>query len=84
MLEINDERSTMVRALLHFSDLEKETEKLNEVHYLLTVYYDKSEETEMVFRVLSFGPTVKVREPESFVELIKEKLREQMKCIGKN
>lgn len=78
VLEIEDERSTMVRALMHFSDLEKETEKLDETHYLLTVQYDKGDETEMLFRVLSFGPTLRVREPESFKELIREKLREQM------
>ena len=80
VLEIEDERSTMVRALMHFSDLAKETEKLDESHYLLTVRYDKGDETEMLFRVLSFGPTVKVREPEDFKELIRKKLREQMQC----
>lgn len=80
VLEIEDERSTMVRALMHFSDLANETEKLDESHYLLTVQYDKGDETEMLFRVLSFGPTVKVREPEDFKELIRKKLREQMQC----
>ena len=84
VLVIEDERSTMVRALMHFSDLAKETEKLDDTHYLLTVYYDKSEETEMLFRVLSFGPTVKVREPEGFVKLLKEKLKEQLNCTNKN
>ena len=80
VLEIEDERSTMVRALMHFSDLAKETEKLDESHYLLTVQYDKSDETEMLCRVLSFGPTIKVREPENFKELIRKKLREQLQC----
>ena len=78
VLELVDERHTMMRALMHFSDLAKETEKLDDTHYLLTVYYDKSDETEMVYRVLSFGPTMKVKEPEGFVELIKDRLREQL------
>ena len=78
VLELVDERHTMMRALMHFSDLAKETEKLDDTHYLLTVYYDKSDETEMVYRVLSFGPTMKVKEPEGFVELVKERLTEQM------
>ena len=38
----------------------------------LTVQYDKGDETEMLFRVLSFGPTVKVRDPEAFKELIRK------------
>ena len=67
----------MVRALLHFSDLAKETEKLDEHHYLLTLYYDKSDEAEMVFRVLSFGPTVYVLEPKYFRKLIQSRLQEQ-------
>ena len=78
VLELVDERHTMMRALMHFSDLAKETEKIDDTHYLLTVYYDKNDETEMVYRVLSFGPTMKVREPECFVELLKERLKEQM------
>lgn len=78
VLELVDERHTMMRALMHFSDLAKETEKLNDTHYLLTVYYDKSDETEMVYRVLSFGPTMKVKEPEGFVELVKDRLKKQM------
>ena len=78
VLELVDERHTMMRALMHFSDLAKETEKLDDTHYLLTVYYDKSDETEMVYRVLSFGPTIKVEEPEGFVELVKDRLKEQM------
>ena len=78
VLELVDERHTMMRALMHFSDLAKETEKLDETHYLLTVFYDKNDETEMVYRVLSFGPTMKVREPEGFVELLKERLQEQL------
>ena len=78
VLELVDERHTMMRALMHFSDLAKETEKLDDTHYLLTVFYDKNDETEMVYRVLSFGPTMKVREPEGFVELIKERLQEQL------
>ena len=80
VLELVDERHTMMRALMHFSDLAKETEKLDDTHYLLTVYYDKNDETEMVYRVLSFGPTMKVREPECFVELLKERLKEQMQA----
>lgn len=78
VLELVDERHTMMRALMHFSDLAKETEKLDDTHYLLTVFYDKSDETEMVYRVLSFGPTIKVKESEGFVELVKERLMEQM------
>lgn len=78
VMEIEDVRSTMVRALLHFSDLAKETEKLDTTHYRLTVFYDKGDEAELLFRVLSFGPMLKVIEPQSFIELIREKLQKQL------
>ena len=53
--------------MLHFFllDILQPGEKMT-----LTVQYDKGDETEMLFRVLSFGPTVKVREPEDFKELL--------------
>ena len=38
------------------------------------------DETEIVIRVLSFGPYVKALEPESFVNLIKERLISQKSC----
>ena len=41
---------------------------------------DRFDETEIVIRVLSFGPYVKVLETESFVNLIKERLISQKSC----
>ena len=41
---------------------------------------DRFDETEIVIRVLSFGPYVKALEPESFVNLIKERLISQKSC----
>ena len=38
------------------------------------------DETEMVIRLLSFGPMVKVIAPESFVDLIKKRLVDQKSC----
>ena len=43
----------------------------------ITLYYDKDDETELLIRVLAFGPVMKVTEPESFIEQIKQRLRMQ-------
>lgn len=77
VLEITDERNALERAMLHFAHLEKQAERVDEQHYLLKLKYYASDETELVIRVLSFGPLVKVLEPESFVQLIKKRLRVQ-------
>ncbi len=77
VLHILDERNALERVLLHFSHLAKECERLDDNNYKLTLWYGSEEETEMVIRVLSFGPLVKVLEPIGFVDLIKDRLRKQ-------
>lgn len=77
---ITDERNALERAMLHFSHFQRQAERLENNQYLLRLNYRKSDETELVIRVLSFGPYIQVVEPEPFVDLIKERLRAQMRC----
>jgi hypothetical protein len=79
-LLITDERNALERVMLHFAHFEKQAQRLGEDQYLLHLKYDKDDETEMVIRVLSFGPCVKVLEPQHFVELIRERLIAQKNC----
>ncbi len=77
VMELTDERNGLERVMLHFSDLEKETEKLDERRYRITLWYKKEDETEILIRVLSFGPILKVLEPEEMVRQIRERLERQ-------
>lgn len=77
---LKDERNALERFLLHFSHLQRETEKLEENLYKIKIYYNKDDETEMIIRVLSFGPFVKIEEPDYFVNKIKERLKMQKSC----
>lgn len=79
-LLIKDERNALERAMLHFAHFEKQAERLEDNRYILKLKYYENDETEIVIRVLSFGPCVKVIEPESFVNLIKERLISQKGC----
>ena len=74
VLELVDERNALERAMIHFSDLEKVTEKLDDTHYRITLRYRKEDETEILIRVLSFGPKVRVSAPESFIHLVRDRL----------
>ena len=76
-MELTDERGALERVLLHFSHLEKETKRLDETHYQITLHYDKNDETEMLIRILSFGAVVRVTAPESFREKIRQRLSMQ-------
>ena len=77
--ELMDERNAMERAMLHFSNLKKETVRLDENRYKMTVYYDRDDEAELLIRVLAFGPLLRVTSPERFTKLIRERLVKQKK-----
>lgn len=79
-LLITDERNTLERAMLHFAHFEKQAERADDGRYILRLKYYEDDETEIVIRVLSFGPCLKVLEPQSFADLIKERLISQKAC----
>lgn len=75
--ELVDQRNALERVLLHFAHFEKQAKRLDSDRYRVTVKYEKDDETEMVIRILSFGPMVKVVAPVHFINLIKERLISQ-------
>lgn len=78
-LKVSEERNTLERCMLHFAHFEKRAEKAGD-HYLLHIHFHRDDEPEMVIRVLSFGPTVEVLEPEPFKSRIIDKLKSQKSC----
>ena len=79
-VKIRDERNAMERFMLHFAHFEKQAEKLDKKHYLVKIKYAHDDESEIVIRILSFGPMIEVLEPEPFRKLIIEKLQKQLSC----
>ena len=75
--ELKDERKALERIMLHFSHFEKETVRTGDDTYEVSLKYDISDCTELVIRILSFGPMIKVTGPEEFRTLIKERLKKQ-------
>lgn len=80
VMTLRDERNALERALLHFSHFEKETERLDVMRYQITLHYDHDDETELLIRVLSFGPMIQVISPDRFIGLIRERLNKQKSC----
>jgi len=78
--ELYDQRNALERVLLHFAHFEKEAEKIEKDKYRITIRFNEDDKTEMVIRILSFGPMIRVTEPASFVKLIKERLIKQLDC----
>ena len=77
-LLLHDERNGLERVLLHFSHFEKETQKLDERLYRITLQYDQHDETELLIRVLSFGPVLEVVAPITFRQLMQNRIQKQI------
>jgi len=75
--DLQDTRSALDRLMLHFSDCRKETRRLGNDHYQVELWYHVDDETEMLIRLLSFGPVLKVTAPNKFIQLIKSRLEMQ-------
>ena len=78
IIEISKERNAVERCMLHFANYEKRTE-YDEItdKYISYIYYDKKDEMELLIRILSFGPVIKVLGPPDFLELVKERVKKQ-------
>lgn len=77
VLELSNRRNALERAMLHFSHLEKETIQLEKGRYRITLWYEPRDERELLIRILSFGPRLKVVEPKSMVAQIKSRIEKQ-------
>lgn len=79
-LKLTDERNALERVMLHFAHFEKSEERIDGKNYLLKIKYLREDETELVIRILSFGPMVEVVGSDSIRELIIERLKKQKNC----
>lgn len=78
-LRIVNMRNALERAMLHFANYEKNTTKIDDDTYECLIYYNQNMETELLIEVMSFGPMLTVVGNDRFLELLKERLRKQMK-----
>lgn len=80
-LLLTDERSAMQRAMIAFSDFEKDAVKLDEKHYRIHLWYNRRDEADLLIRILSFGPMIRVTEPKELVDQIWARLRRQREYV---
>ena len=82
VLELSPERGTQERAMIHFANYECASYVGAGGEICMNVKYDAGDEKEVLIRVLSFGPLIHVRSPDSLVSLIKERLRRQRELMS--
>jgi len=83
-VEIYDERNAIERFMIEFSSYKKQSIFNDETKTCTTkVYYRKTDETEILIKLLSFGPMIKVLAPKSFLVKFKYRIARQMELIKK-
>lgn len=81
-LHITKERNALERCMMQFAFYDKETVAEEDGRgYQCRIRYDRGEETELLIRILSFGPVVRVMGPDSFVAQMRERVQSQMRCM---
>ncbi len=81
VLELKDERNALERVSMHFANLKKKTTKLDDGKYRIELEFNREDETEMVIRLLQFGPVIKVLEPNYIAGEIIRRINQQLRII---
>ena len=81
-LIIEDKRQGLDRALLDFSLFQKkELSTMEQNHYRLTILIYWSDREEIVRRIISFGPLIRVESPNWLIEELKKRIRLQKNLL---
>ena len=83
VVELINERNALERLMFQFSNLAKKTEQVDSRRYRVTLSYRPEDETEMLIKLMSFGPVLKVLEPAELVNQLKERIQRQIQFENK-
>ena len=78
ILTLKDERNTLERFMLQFAYLQKETERMEDGLYKVTLYSRHEDIAELLIRLLSFGPTIKVESPKALADEMRNRVFRQI------
>lgn len=82
-IRIDNRRNALERAMLHFSNYEKRTKKIDENTWECLIYYNNSMETELLIELLSFGPAIRILGPEPFLKQARDRLQRQAELFAR-
>lgn len=81
-VQVSNSRNGVERFLAEFASYEKETEReLKTGNITVKLYYDIQDETELLIRLLSFGPVLEIIGPENFRKKAAERVRRQAELL---
>ena len=82
---VKPERNAPERFLMEFANYEKRTERDPENGSLIVnIYYNRSDETELLILLLSFGAAVEILKPREFRGQAAERVKQQARLLSMN
>ncbi len=83
VLEVSGERNGVERFMLEFAGYEKRTElDAKTGRCKVRLWYDLSDETELLIRILGFGPVIRIIAPKSLRERARERIERQTDLLS--
>lgn len=84
VVRVTNERNGWKRFMMEFAELEKHTVHDTEKdEYTVKMWYDKYDETELLIRLLSFGPVIEILGSEKLRKMAAERIRKQYELTNK-
>lgn len=81
-VSVTPERNGIERFMMEFASYEKHTEMDTETgHCTVKIWYDKSDETELLIQLLSFGPVIEILGPDDFRAQAAERIKKQYELL---
>lgn len=74
---LSNDRRTLERLLLYFSNYKRETSKLDDGTFLIRIFFSKADMNEVLVNILSFTPMVKIVGPALMKEAFLKKINQQ-------
>ena len=82
VLEITNEKNALERTLFHFSHFQKQDiVSLGDNRYRLVMSIDFDDREELVNRVISFGPYLRIVEPQWLIAKVRARLQKQIQLM---
>ena len=84
-VEVSAERNGVERFMMEFASYEKRTELDTETgKCTVKLWYDRFDETELLIRLLSFGPVIEILGPDDFRQQAAERVKNQFRLLFEN
>lgn len=82
VIRVTSERNGLERFMMEFASYEKQTTRdLEKGEFIVKLWYDRADETELLINLLSFGPVIEIIGSERLRENARQRVKRQMELL---